>query len=331
VGKTTTKELIVSALATSGPVLATPGNFNNEVGVPQTLLRLDRSYRYAVLEMGMRGPGQIAELAVVAKPEIAVITNVGTAHIGLLGSREAIAKVKCELLEHVASGGLAVLHHDPLLLETARSVYGGRTVSFGLGAGDLAGRLEPGDQLLVEGQRFDLPLPGAHHALALLATLATARELGVPWSELEHLRLELPPGRGRRVEQAGVILLDETYNAGPESMKAALQLLAAERCTRRIAVLGTMLELGDHGPELHRDVGATVSELGIDALMVLGDTPEVEALLQGARAVECSRFSSQEALVVHLHQTLRPGDAVLFKASRSVGLDRVVAGIEGLR
>ena len=329
VGKTTTKELIAAAMQGLGPVLSTPGNFNNEVGIPQTLLKLSAEHRVVVLELGMRGPGQIAELARIARPSLGVITNVGSAHIGLLGSRQKIAEAKCELLAHLLSDGLAVLHHDPLLIETARSVWSGRTLTFGLDGGDLHGVFQPPGGLIVAGERFRLPLPGAHHALALLATLAVARELGIPWSDLRQLELTLPPGRGRRLERAGAVLLDETYNAGPESMRAALELLAAEPSSRRIAVLGPMLELGDHGPALHREVGRAARELEIDALLVLGDGSEVEALIDGAAPLEGVRFDSHQQLIDYLGITMAPGDVLLFKASRSVGLDRVVAALGG--
>ncbi len=329
VGKTTTKEIIRAALATVGPVLYTPANYNNEVGVPQSLLGLGPEHRFAVIEMGMRGPGQIRELGAVALPNVAAITNVGTAHIGLLGSREAIARAKCELLETLEPGGLAIVNADqPLLVQTAAAVWQGRTVGFGLERGELRGELVSDGRLQVEGQRFELPLPGRHHAMNMLCALAVARELGVPWEGLRALEVELPPGRGRRLQlDRGIVLLDETYNAGAESMRAALELLAREPAERRIAVLGTMKELGEHSVALHREVGQTVAALGLDALLILADPAEADALAQGAAGVAHQRFDGPEPLTDHLRATLRPGDAVLLKASRAVALDRVVAAL----
>lgn len=329
VGKTTTKEMVRAVLSTVGPVLHTPGNSNNEAGVPRALLRLRDEHRFAVIEMGMRGPGQIRELAEIAQPDIAVITNVGTAHMGLLGSREAIAKAKCELLECTSPGGVAILHADSdLLLETAASIWKGKTILFGLGRGDVCGTLRPDKRLEVDGHLFDLPFPGTHNALNFLAALAVARVLGVPWKPLEHLHIELPKGRARRIAlDPDITLLDETYNAGLESMLAALELLSEEPCRRRFAVLGAMKELGQQSDAFHRQVGARVGALALDALWILGDGPDLDALEHGAEGVPTRRFSAWQELLDVLRNALQPGDRVLFKASRSVGLDRVVDGL----
>ncbi len=333
VGKTTTKELIASALAPLGPVLATAGNLNHETGVPITLLQLGPDHRAAVIEMGMRGRGQILELGQVALPEVGVITNVGTAHIGLLGSHGAIARAKCELLETLGPDGVAVLNADcPLLLETARSVWAGPTITFGLTGGDLHGRLLGERILEVEGWRLRLPLAGAHHGCNVLAAIAVARLLGVPWEQLDDLPVTLPPGRGGRLTRPdGVVLLDESYNAGPESALAALELLARERGDRRIAVLGTMLELGDRSLALHRALGQAVAARGVDRLLVLAEPAEAAALAEGARGVSCCCFTTRDELVDELRAALRPGDVVLFKASRAVGLDQVVAALGAAR
>lgn len=327
VGKTTTKELVAAALNTAGPTVRTAANHNNELGVPRTLLELRAAHRFAVIEMGMRGPGQIRELAELALPDVGLITNVGTAHIGLLGSREAIAQAKCELLASLRPGGLAVLNADsPLLLDTARRIWTGRTVTYGLHAGELRGELVGAAELRVGSELLRCPLPGEHNALNWLAALAVARELGIRWSDLAELRVELPAGRARRLELAtGLVVLDETYNAGPESMEASLRLLAAERARRRIAVLGAMMELGDHGRELHRAVGRTVAELGLEALVVLDQSPDTHALVEGAAGVPTDCFASHAELLAHLRARLGAGDCVLLKASHSVGLDRVVA------
>jgi len=329
VGKTTTKELCVAALRTAGEVLWTQANYNNEIGVPKTLLDLREEHRYAVIEMGMRGPGQIRELGRIAEPDIAVITNAGTAHIGLLGSREAIARAKCELLETLDPAGVAVLNADcGLLLETAAAVWPGETITFGLQGGDVRGELVDRRRLRVRGQDFTLPLPGAHNALNFLAVLAVAQRLGIAWDRLAELRVELPRGRARRLELRGdIVLLDETYNAGPESMSASLALLAGEPGRRRIAVLGTMHELGEHSAELHRQVGRTVAALGLDALWVLAEPAAAEALVGGATGVACRCFDDHEQLAEHLRRSLGEGDRVLLKGSRAVGLDRVVAAL----
>jgi UDP-N-acetylmuramoyl-tripeptide--D-alanyl-D-alanine ligase len=281
----------------------------------------------------MRGRGQIAELAAIAQPTIGVISNVGTAHIELLGSEEAIAEAKCELLAEMAPTGLAILNADcPQLIDTAAEVWSGRTVTYGLDSAainptDLRGNLQPDGSMVVNGMRFELPLPGRHNALNFLAALAVARELGIDWAGLTNLNVQLPGGRSRRLEKADRVLLDETYNAGLESMLAALRLLADEPGTRRIAVLGTMRELGDYSLAFHERVGQAVAELGLDRLLVLADPPEAAALVNGAGAVPTQCFESQEDLTAAILTLSEPGDRLLFKASRAVALDRVVEAV----
>ncbi len=335
VGKTTTKELISAVLSTQGRVLKTQANYNNEIGVPKTLLELEPEHDYAVIEMGMRGRGEIALLTQIARPDIAVITNVGTAHIGRLGSEEAIAQAKCELLAEMPPTGIAVLNHDsPLLLPTAATVWSGKTISYGLVGGDFRGQLLDANTLSVEGIQFPLPLPGQHNALNYLAALAVAKCLHINWEPLQAgLAVDLPSGRAKRHELPNdVVILDETYNAGLESMIAALQLLAQTPGQRRIAVLGTMKELGERSPEFHQQVGAMAAQLRLDHLLILADPAESAAMVAGAVGVATEEFDGHEAVVERLRQLVQPGDRLLFKASRAVALDRVVDGFcQGLR
>ncbi|QQE66832.1 UDP-N-acetylmuramoyl-tripeptide--D-alanyl-D-alanine ligase [Leptolyngbya sp. BL0902] len=330
VGKTTTKELIAAALATQGSVLKTQANYNNDIGVPKTLLQLQPDHDFGVIEMGMRGPGEIAVLAQVAQPDVAVITNVGTAHIGRLGSEQAIANAKCELLAELSPQGIAVLNHDnDRLMATAAAVWPGRTLTFGLEGGDVRGTLRDGDVLEVDGVALPLPLPGRHNALNLLAAVAVMQALNLDWRVLQQgMTVDLPQGRARRIDLGNdILLLDETYNAGFESMTAALHLLAETPGQRHIAVLGTMKELGDQSVSLHRRVGETVQHLKIDALITLADPDETSALGAGADGVPTTAFADHDALTTHLRDVLRPGDRVLLKASRSVALDRVVTAL----
>jgi len=327
VGKTTTKELIAAVLSTQGKVLKTQANYNNEIGVPKTLLNLGSQHDYAVIELAMRGSGQIAELTRIARPTISVITNVGTAHIGLLGSEDAIARAKCELLAEMPSTGVAVLNHDnQRLIETAATVWQGQTVTYGLEGGDLQGQLIDSETLEVEGMQFPLPLPGRHNALNYLAALAVAKLLNVDWTPFSQgLAVELPAGRSRRYDLPNdIVILDETYNAGLESMIAALHLLAQTPGKRHIAVLGAMKELGERSPEFHRQVGNTARQLNVDALLVLIDDPQAQAIADGAIPLQAECFSNPNDLVARLKELVRSGDRILFKASRSVGLDRVV-------
>ena len=334
VGKTTTKELIAAVLSTQGQVLKTQANNNNEIGVPKTLLELNEHHNYAVIEMGMRAAGEIALLTQIARPQIAVITNVGTAHIGRLGSEQAIADAKCELLQQLSPTGIAILNHDDSrLMTTAAKVWSGRTLTYGLEGGDLQGQLIDPMTIAVEGINLPLPLPGRHNALNYLATIAVAKALDLDQSALTQrlvsgLAIDLPKGRSRRLELPDdIVILDETYNAGLESMTASLHLLAETPGQRRIAVLGTMKELGDRSAEFHRQVGQLAAQLKLDALLILADEAESQAMAAGAAPLQAEQFTSHAAVVERLKEIVQPGDRLLFKASRAVGLEQVVAGL----
>jgi UDP-N-acetylmuramoyl-tripeptide--D-alanyl-D-alanine ligase len=327
VGKTTTKELISAVLATKGKVHKTYGNFNNEIGVPKTLLEMGRENNFAVIEMAMRGRGQIAELTEIVKPTIGVITNVGTAHIELLGSEEAIAEAKCELLATMPNDSIAILNYDnPLLMETAAKFWQGKVISYGFSGGDIQGELTDNETVEVAGMRLPLPLPGRHNATNFLAALAVAKVLEIDWQLLQSgIMVNMPTGRSQRFTLPNdVVILDETYNAAPEAMLAALQLLADTPGKRKIAVLGAMKELGERSPELHRKVGEMVKNLHLDGLLVLVDGQDAEIIANSADNISCECFTNHADLVTRLKTFMQTGDRLLFKAAHSVGLDRVV-------
>ncbi|MEL6605688.1 MAG: UDP-N-acetylmuramoyl-tripeptide--D-alanyl-D-alanine ligase [Cyanobacteria bacterium J06614_10] len=326
VGKTTTKELVAAALSQFGSIVKTQANYNNEIGVPKTLLGIRTDHDYAVVEMGMRGLEEIALLTQIAQPDIALITNVGTAHIGRLGSREAIAQAKCELLRELPAGGTAVLNHDDQrLMSTAAKVWSGCQISYGLQGGDVCGEIVDG-VLRIDQLDIPLPLPGRHNALNLLGAIATLQALDLDWKVLaQGFTVAMPAGRAQRHQLPNdIVLLDETYNAGAEAMRAALQLLADQPGTRRIAVLGTMKELGEQSVPLHREIGETVEKLGIDQLLILADPDEAEAMASGSGAVPSQTFTSHDELATHIQKMIQTGDRILFKASRSVAMDKVV-------
>ena len=343
-GKTTTRELIRAALAPLGPVVASSGNENNDVGAPLTLLKADSATRALVVEMGMRGLGEIERLSRCAEPDVAVITNIGTAHIGRLGSREAIATAKCEITAALRPDGLVVIPAgDPLLEAALAASWSGRvrrvaladelpTFPSGLPAADRIGQLDPsGGELHLEWSDIapiSLPLAGRHNARNLLLALAVAEELGVPLERLTHLAVEVPGGRSRRLGLGGVEILDETYNASPEAMLAALDLLAAQGVApggRRYAVLGTMLELGESSLELHRRVAERTLGLGLDGLVIVDGGLEGAAMAVAAAGLErLERVSGPEQALAPLLSWLRPGDVVLLKASRGVALERLI-------
>ncbi|MCA6571712.1 MAG: UDP-N-acetylmuramoyl-tripeptide--D-alanyl-D-alanine ligase [Pseudanabaena sp.] len=333
VGKTTTKEIIASMLACyvspHKQVHKSQANHNNDIGVAQTLLAIaPEQHDFVVVEMGMRGLGEIERLARTALPTVSVITNVGTAHIGRLGSREAIAQAKCELLAETPTDGTAILNaSNPLLLEMASKVWQGKTITYGLGVGDINGELI-GDRLQVGNLTWDLPLPGRHNALNFLAGLAVLKALNLDWQQTTQGigKLDLPFGRAQLYQLPhDVVILDETYNASPEGMLAALRQLSDMPAKRHWVVLGTMKELGEMSTQLHRQVGQSISNLGIEGAIVLADG-EADAILAGANgsleyAIACHSY---EDITQTLLQKVKSGDRILFKASRSVGMDRVV-------
>ena len=328
-GKTTTRELIRAALAPLGPIQASEGNNNNDVGVPLTVLKADVDHRALVIEMGMRGPGEIERLSRCTEPDLAVITNIGTAHIGRLGSREAIAAAKCEITAGLhAKGTVVIPAGDPLLESALAAVWSGRVLRVRLADdpvadADLIGAMD-GDQLLIDVDRLPLQLEGRHNARNLLLAVAVADQLGVPRKALEVMQVTVPGGRNRRLKQGGLTLLDETYNASPEAVLAALELLAAQP-GRRFAVLGTMLELGDRSLELHREVAARAVQLGLDGLVLVDAGAEGKAMAEVAASLpNLQLVSKPEAAAVPLAAWLCSGDVLLLKASRGVALERLI-------
>jgi UDP-N-acetylmuramoyl-tripeptide--D-alanyl-D-alanine ligase len=313
-------------------VVASSGNENNDIGVPLTLLKAGADTRAVVVEMGMRGLGEIDRLSRTAEPAVAVITNIGTAHIGRLGSREAIATAKCEITSRLRPDGVVVIPAgDPLLEAALAQVWGGSILRVALaddpGVADaaLVGHWQPEeDRLLVEGQPLQLPLEGRHNARNLLLAVAVARHLGVPLGDLQALDVAVPGGRNRRLQQGGLTVLDETYNASPEAVLAALDLLAAQP-GRRFAVLGTMLELGDRSVELHHRVAERALERGLDGLVVVSAGAEAEAMAAAAASLpRLAVVETPEQAAAPLAQWLQHGDVVLLKASRGVALERLL-------
>ena len=328
-GKTTTRELIRSVLAPLGAIQASEGNNNNDVGVPLTVLGTGAGDAAVVIEMGMRGPGDLARLSRCTEPDVAVITNIGTAHIGRLGSREAIAAAKCEITAALNPQGVVVIPAgDPLLEQSLASVWSGRVLRVRLEddpdiTADLIGVVQ-GDHLLVDDVSIPLPLEGRHNARNLLLALAVGSHLGVELATAAQLQVDVPGGRNRCLQQGGLTLLDETYNASPEAVLAALDLLA-DQPGRRFAVLGTMLELGDRSVALHQQVAARAAALKLDGLVLVDGGEEGQAMAEVAAGLDClSLVVTPEQAAVPLGQWLQAGDVVLLKASRGVALERLI-------
>ena len=328
-GKTTTRELIRAALAPLGAIQASEGNNNNDVGVPLTVLGASAADAALVIEMGMRGPGEIERLSRCTEPDLAVITNIGTAHIGRLGSREAIAAAKCEITAGLHPKGTVVIPAgDPLLESALAAVWSGRVLRVRLAddpevESDLVGDIN-GDQLLIDADRLPLQLEGRHNARNLLLAVAVADQLGVSRKALQAMQVTVPGGRNRRLQQGGLTLLDETYNASPEAVLAALELLAAQP-GRRFAVLGTMLELGERSLELHQEVAARAVQLGLDGLVLVDGGAEGKAMAEVAAPLpHLQLVSHPEDAAAPLAAWLNSGDVLLLKASRGVALERLI-------
>jgi len=358
-GKTSTKDLLAQVLPAYGRTLAPEGSFNTEVGLPMTALRLEPHTRVLVAEMGARGVGHIAYLCTITPPRIGVVLNVGSAHVGEFGSREAIAVAKGELVEalpHAGDGGVAVLNaDDPLVLAMrsrtrARVVTYGETVHADVRADlvELDGEGRASYDLCHFGRRarVRLGLHGRHHVSNSLAVAAVALSLGLDLDEVASLLAAARPASRWRMEvtrtASGATVVNDAYNANPESVRAALDALVAmarptaERDARRtVAVLGEMRELGETSVPEHEEIGRTAVRLGVARLVVVGASDASVALAEGARsevaatgaATEVVQVDGVDAAVADLVATTTPDDVVLVKASRGVALERVAAGL----
>nr|WP_202447003.1 UDP-N-acetylmuramoyl-tripeptide--D-alanyl-D-alanine ligase [Streptomyces sp. SID5468] len=363
-GKTSTKDLIAQVLQRLAPTVWTPGSLNNEIGLPLTALRADDGTRHLVLEMGARGIGHIRYLTELTPPRIGVVLNVGSAHLGEFGGREQIAQAKGELVEALpagADGGVAVLNADDPLVRamaartTARVVLFGESEEAEVRAEDV--RLDDGGRPVFTLRTpsgcapVTLRLYGEHHVSNALAAAAVARELGMPTPQIASALSEagtLSRWRMEVVERPdGVTVVNDAYNANPESMRAALRALAAmgdaarARGGRTWAVLGEMAELGDDSLAEHDAVGRLAVRLNVSKLVAVGGEPaawlDMGAKNEGSWGEESVHVSDAETAIDLLRSQLRPGDVVLVKASRAMGLERVAqalldgAGAEGTR
>ncbi len=344
VGKTSVKEMVAAICSKSGPTLSTSGNYNNELGVPLTLLRLQPEHQFAVIEIGMRGAGQITPLVRVAQPDVAVVTNIGLSHIELLGSQEAIARAKAEIFSSLAADGTAVLPRDSKYYDLLVSLvpHHANVITFSAredGDADVALSLDK-RSLLIRGERFSLALKaaGAHVAENAACAVATALAMG---QDVQSALVAIGEWQGaegrmqiRQVTDRNISVLDDCYNAGQESMLAAIATLSAwGGVRRRVAVLGDMRELGTFTRTAHVAVGTAVATAGVQLLIVVGEYAEYIA--EGARAAgytgEMYTCAAATDAVDLIGAHLQCGDVVLVKASRAVGLEIVVEAVTGKR
>ncbi|MER5877122.1 MULTISPECIES: UDP-N-acetylmuramoyl-tripeptide--D-alanyl-D-alanine ligase [unclassified Streptomyces] len=345
-GKTSTKDLIAQVLRTKAPTVFTPGSLNNEIGLPLTALSATAETRFLVLEMGARGIGHIRYLTGLTPPKIGLVLNVGTAHIGEFGGREQIAQAKGEMVEGLPEEGAAILNADDPLVRAMASRTKARVILFG--ESDEADVRAENVRLTENGQpAFSLRTPsgcsdvtmrlyGEHHVSNALAAAAVAHELGMSADEIARALSEAGSLSRWRMEVTerpdGVTVVNDAYNANPESMRAALRALASMGKGRRTwAVLGQMAELGDEALAEHDAVGRLAVRLNVGKLVAVGGREaswlQLGAYNEGSWGEESVHVSDAQAAVDLLRSELRPGDVVLVKASRSVGLERVALAL----
>lgn len=310
-GKTTTKDMIASVLSAKFPTLKNEANQNNEIGVPLTLLKLTRKHRAAVIEMGMQGRGEIELLARIARPTIAVVTNIGEAHLEFLKTRKNIARAKAEIFTFLKKGDQVVINQDDEYYEHLRSRttnHDSRTTTFGI--------LEKADITPRELNGIELPLPGEHNIYNSLAAIAVARILRLNRAQIKRGLEKFHPS-GNRMEvinrRNGVKIINDTYNANPQSMAAALRTLAA-LSGRKIAVLGEMYELGKAAGPAHRRVSQLARRLKIDQIYTYGPLwPSPN-----------NNYLDKTKLIKYLRKIIRPRDIILCKGSRGTRMEEVV-------
>jgi UDP-N-acetylmuramoyl-tripeptide--D-alanyl-D-alanine ligase len=344
-GKTTAKEAVAAVLSACLRTGKTQGNYNNHIGVPLTILNLPDEAEAAVVEIGMNHAGEIRELAKIAGPRIGVVTNVGTAHIENLGSIEAIAAAKRELVEALPPDGVAVLSADDARVRAMAGAFSGRTVFYGSSSfvPSEAPHVRASNVVwLSDGVQFEVPdvgsffcpLAGRGGLMAALAALAVARALGLDpgqWKET-IARLKTVPMRLERIEHNGAVVWNDCYNSNPEAAMMMLDLLAETPAARRIAVLGEMLELGGWSEPLHREVGRHAAARGVDLLVgVRGDAREMlaGAVEAGLAPQKTAYFDDPAEAGAFVKEFAREGDALLFKGSRGVRMERALEAFLG--
>jgi UDP-N-acetylmuramoyl-tripeptide--D-alanyl-D-alanine ligase len=333
-GKTTTKEMLGEILSANMRIHRSPGNFNNHIGVPMTILGIDEDTEVLVIELGSNHRGEIARLSEIARPTVAVITNVGRAHIGHFGSLAEIAQEKTDLIRNMSSHGRAVVNGDDKDLLVALGDVTVATVRFGLSEGlefratDIAEDLSSGAGFRVKGVEVRLGAPGLHNVYNALAAIAAAEPLGVSTAEAARAVSGFKPVRMRSFSASGMTIIDDSYNANPDSIQAALALLADYKGRRRVFVMGEMLELGEAAPRLHHEMGRTIASSRIDVLVGIGGLTReatVGALSAGLPADRVFFFETKAEAMASLKDILSPGDAVLIKGSRGAALEEICA------
>ncbi|MEZ6063401.1 MAG: UDP-N-acetylmuramoyl-tripeptide--D-alanyl-D-alanine ligase [Planctomycetaceae bacterium] len=338
VGKTTTRRMIFAVLEAAFRGVQSPRNFNNELGVPLSLLQLSAGDEFAVIEMAAAGSGEISELAGIARPDFAVVTRITPAHLDGFGSLKSVQQTKSELVRALTADGTAILNADDPLVRQMADLTKANVVLFGESA-DASVRAESVHvensklSVTVGSETFAVPASGRHHLTSLLAAIAVGRELGLSSQQINLGLSRYVPESGRCcvLEVGSWTVIDDTYNASPASVAAAADLLQHwSTSARRLLVLGDMLELGDQAEEFHFSVGARLAQASIDHVLVFGShaTDTAEGFLEsGGRPGGISVFEDVSTLLAILDVQLSPGDVVLVKGSRSLQMERVIAAL----
>jgi len=334
-GKTTTKRMIDHILTGRFAGSASPKSFNNNIGVPLTLLSVNRNDDYVVCEIGSNAPGEIRHLTRMVRPNIGVITSVGLTHLEKLGSLERVAAEKVSMLSMMGNDSLAVIWGDSYELNRAAKAYDGRTVRFGR-SDQCELRLTdywpdgPHCRFEVNGcLDVELPLCGSHNALNALAAIAVAQRMGFDRAEAAAALADFPgvPMRLEWIQAGEVTVINDAYNANPSSLAAAGDVLSGAPAGRRVLVAGDMLELGDDAEELHRSTGRRLASAGVDLLIGVGTLGRYIAIGAEVDDIDCRSFETLEDLSAEIVALLQPGDTVLVKGSRAMGMERLVETI----
>lgn len=331
-GKTTTKDLTAAAISALGDIQKTSGNFNNEIGVPLTLLGINDNHKAAVVEIGMRGLHQIESLAKIVKPNIGIVTNVGETHIELLGSIENIAKAKSELVEAIPNGGTVILNADDSHVINMKSKVNEnvKVLTYGINNNaDVHAENISNDSnstsFTVNGQQFQIPILGLHNVSNSLAAICAGLTLNISLEDIAKglKNISATKMRFEVTELNGLKIINDAYNASPLSMKASLQTVSQISTGRKIAVLGDMLELGDFAQQAHINVGKEVLSNNFDVLITFGTLAKFIA--QGAKGVnQILTSDSHQQAADYLKQIAKPGDTILFKGSRGMQMEKII-------
>jgi len=343
VGKTSTKDMVSCVVAKKYNVLKTQGNFNNEIGLPLTFFNLEEKHEAAVIEMGMSGFGEISRLTAIAQPQIAVITNIGVSHIEKLGSQQGILKAKLEILEGLKPDGLVVLNGDDPLLREQRGKLKYRTVFYGMEwsadyfAENYQSLGEEGSSFTItldnKTYKIKVPVPGKHNVYNALAAIAVGIEMKIPMEIIVDGIAEYSPGSMRQniISHKGIKIINDAYNASPQSMEAAINVLEELSArTRGIAVLGDMLEMGSMAEELHYSVGNFIKDKKISYLITVGkDSKNITRAVSdsGNCTINLRHFENNTDALEYIISIVKQGDYILIKGSRGMKMEQIAEGL----